>query len=887
LIGKTLAHYEITALLGKGGMGEVYRARDTKLDREVALKVLPTELSGDPERAARFEREARMLASLQHPNIASIYGYEHVEGVRFLTMELVEGEDLAERLERGQVPLNEALQIAEQVAIGLEAAHQKNIIHRDLKPANIKLDREGMVKILDFGLARAFAGDEPDPADLDHSPTITAAMTRAGVILGTAAYMSPEQAKGKSLDQRSDIWSFGVILYEMLHGRKMFEGETVSETMAEVMKGEIDWTALPSSTPAWLRALLRRCLDRDPRTRLQSIGEARIAIERAEDDAPTVAPSAPRVGSARWPWLAIPALMTLAAAVTFFALRSEPAAPLVRSTLLPPDGTYFAPESPFAVSPNGKSIAFVATAHIEESPTPVGDRSIWVRDLAEPKAREIAGTSGAQYPFWSHDGRMLGFFANGKLNKVDLRGGPVLTLCDTQNGRGGTWNDEGIIVFQRNWSEGLMKIPAGGGTPEPVTTLNQENFDVAHRWPVFLPDGRRFLFFVVSTTSVAASEYSGIYVGSLDSDDTRMVFRGVSRALYSGGHLLYRDGSTLMAHAIDESSLEFTNDPVPIAPDIPGGGISWGGAHFGASSDGLLVHLRGAGATNSVLIWRDRDGNQLGQLGEDSGYWEPAISHDGTRVAVSEGQTSGDIWLHDLERGVRTRFTFDPADDRSPLWSPDDERIVFASSRETAGEIYERPSSGQGSATLLYSSGTNITLTDWSEDGRWILFSSLSLGENIWDLMAFDMEEEKVIPVVEGPFSQQYGSLSPDGKWLAFSSGESGRSEIYVQPFPEGAGRWMVSTNGGQHPVWTRDGRELIFMGDEEYDMWSVEVTGDNSLSFSTPTRMFAAFPKSNTGTIYSVSADGERMLLNERLPMDRNNEGASLIQNWPRILDR
>jgi serine/threonine protein kinase len=276
LIGTTLAHYEITALLGKGGMGEVYRARDTKLDREVALKVLPTELSGDPERAARFEREARMLASLQHPHIASIYGYEHIEGVRFLTMELIEGEDLAERLERGQVPLNEALQIAEQVAIGLEAAHQKNIIHRDLKPANIKLDRDGMVKILDFGLARAFAGDEPDPSDLDHSPTITAAMTRAGVILGTAAYMSPEQAKGKSLDQRSDIWSFGVILYEMLHGQKMFEGETVSETMAEVMKGEIDWDALPSSTPAWLRSLLRRCLDRDPRTRLQSIGEARI-----------------------------------------------------------------------------------------------------------------------------------------------------------------------------------------------------------------------------------------------------------------------------------------------------------------------------------------------------------------------------------------------------------------------------------------------------------------------------------------------------------------------------------------------------------------------------------------------------------------------------------
>ena len=888
LIGKTLAHYKIIALLGKGGMGEVYRATDTKLGRDVALKVLPSEFSGDLERTARFEREARVLASLQHPNIASIYGFEHADGVRFLTMELAEGQDLAQRLDRGPLAIEDALHIARQIAVGLESAHQRGIIHRDLKPANVKVDASGGVKILDFGLARAYTGDPQDGDDLANSPTISVAMTQAGVILGTAAYMSPEQAKGKHVDQRSDIWSYGVVVFEMLCGQKLFAGETVSETMAEVLKGEIDWSTLPQDTPVWLVRLLRRCLDRDPQTRLQSIGEARIGIERREEEATAAEAEPPAKRPSRLPWLAFAgSLLALFAVLLWNRVHPTPDAPLVRSTLLPPRDYLYAADSPFAVSPDGQRIAFVATSSPNAELTRTAARSLWVRDLSEIEATAIPGTEGAQYPFWSYDARQLGFFANGKLNKIDLRGGPALPLCDTQDGRGGSWNEDGVILFQQRWSEGLMKIPAGGGKPEPVTTLDAERSDVAHRWPQFLPDGRRFLFFVVNTTSMAAGEYSGVYLGSLDSDETRLILRGESRALYSAGHLLYRVGSTLMAQAVDGTSLELQSDAVPIAADVAGGGISWGGAHFGVSPNGVLVHLRGAGATFTQLVWRDRAGNLLGVVDDEANFGELDLSNDGRRIAVIDGTHTSDIWLYDLDRGLRTRFTFDPADDRSPIWSPEDDRIAFVSARESVGEIYVRPVSGNQAPTLLHSTGTNTSLADWSSDGRWILYESLSLGEDSWDLMAYDTVENVQVPLVTGPFAQQFPALSPDGRWLAFVSGESGRQEIYVQPFPEGPGRWMVSSGGGTRPMWTRNGRELIFFDAEDYDVYAVEVTGEDTPSFGAPEALFVSTIRTGTGNLTAVTPDGERFLSNERPPADRSEQSASLTQNWTRILER
>ena len=893
MIGKTVAHYEVVELLGKGGMGEVYRARDSKLGREVAIKILPAEVSGDPERAARFDREARTLASLQHPNVASIYGFETADSVRFLVMELVDGEDLSQQLARGATPVEEVVELAIQLAEGLAAAHAVGVVHRDLKPANVKISSEGKLKILDFGLARAYADTEASDTNLQHSPTITA-MTQAGIILGTAAYMSPEQARGKRADHRADIWAFGVVLFELLTGKRIFDGETVSDTLAAVLRADVPWDELPKDTPPTLRRLLERCLERDPSRRLQASAEARIALEdlkagRTDESAPqATAQRESRFGRERLVWIF--AVAALIAAVASMALLRDPAPvqPLIQSTLLPPEGWDFAPASPFAVSPDGSRIAFVAFARPGNENVAAGTNSIWIRELASAESRQLASSDGGAYPFWSPDGRWLGFFANGKLNKIEARGGPVVPLCDATNGRGGTWSDNGTIIFQRSWSEGLMKVTAGGGTFEPVTTLDSERLDVAHRWPTFLPDGRHFLFYVVSTTNPITSELSGIYLGSLDSSESRLLLKSESRALYARGHLLYRAGSTLMARPFDASGQEFTGDPVPLATDIPGGSISWGGAQFGVSDAGVLIHMRGVGAARTLLTWRDRDGEVLDTIGDPAGYWEPCLSHDGTRIATSVGQDVGDIWIYDLERDLRTRFTFDPADDRTPLWSPDDSRLAFTSTRKAAGEIYVRPTSGQGDAQLLLTADTQAELTDWSSDGRLVFFDRLIPSDHGWDVWTLDMQTYEAMPLLTGKFEQMDASLSPDGKWLAFASDESGKMEIYVQSFPEKTGRWMVSSDTGprnaERPRWRDDGRELFYL--RGGSVMAVPVTADESFSFGTPKSLFSVNVTASTAD-YSIAEDGQRILTNELPPADPSKLGARLIQNWTAVLER
>jgi len=889
LIGKRLAHYEITGSIGKGGMGEVYRARDTKLGRDVAIKVLPTEMSRDPERLARFDREARTLATLQHPNIASIYGFESVDNVRFLVMELVDGEDLSQRLQSGSIPVDEVVDMGVQLAEGLTAAHAVGIIHRDLKPANIKISPEGKLKILDFGLARTYLDEHGSGTDLQHSPTLTG-MTQAGVILGTAAYMSPEQARGKRADHRADIWAYGVVLFEMLTGKRLFDGETASDTLASVLRADVPWDALPHNTPPTLRRIMQRCLERDVSRRLQAIAEARIALEdlkAGRSDEAVLQPAAKRdsrLGRERLVWML--AVVALAAAVAAMAFQrtDAPIPPLVQSTLLPAPGWDFAPASPFAVSPDGSQIAYVAIARPDNESAAAGSKSIWICDLALPEPRRLAGTDGDAYPFWSPDGRWLGFFANGQLNKIDARGGPVIPLCDATDGRGGTWNADGIILFQKAWSEGLMKVSASGGTAEPLTTLNKDRFDVSHRWPHFLPDGQHFLFYVVSTTNPNLSEYSGIYVGSLDSKkDVRLLLKTESRALYAREHLLYRAGSTLMAHPFDASKLQFTGDPTPLAADVPGGAVSWGGAEFGTSESGVLAHLRGAGATNTLLQWRDRDGKVLEIVSDPGGYFQPRLSHDWTRIATSVGKDAGDIWIYDLQRDMRTRFTFDPADERTPVWSPDDSQVAFVSGRSGDREIYVRPTSGQGDPRLLFSAETQIELTDWSNDGRFIFFNRLSSkGSDIWTL---DVQKAEATPLLSGGWFED-ARLSPDGKWLAFTSYESGNEEIYVQSFPAAGGRSLVSSDAAPgsaaHATWRPDGRELFYLRGSE--IVAVPVTGDASFSVGTPKALFSVSVTVNSPQ-YSVSEDGQRILTNELPPADQSKIGASLIQNWPRAL--
>ena len=890
--GTKLAHYEITGPLGKGGMGEVYRARDAKLGRDVAIKVLPTEMSQDPERLARFDREARTLATLQHANVASIYGFETNESTPYLVMELADGQDLSERLKRGAIPVEETIELAIQMAKGLAAAHAVGIIHRDLKPANIKISTDGKLKILDFGLARAADTEEGLDSALEHSPTLTA-MTMPGVILGTAAYMSPEQARGTHVDHRADIWAFGVVLFGMLTGNNVFEGDTVSDTLADVLRAEVPWDQLPKETTPVLRRLLERCLERDPTRRLQAIAEARIVLEdlkegRADESAPaTIVERPAHFRRERLGWI-VAVLVLVVAVAGLTALRpSTPTPPLIQSTILPPDGWDFAPTSPFAVSPDGSMISFVAVARPENELTPPGSYSIWVRHLDQTQAHQLAGSDGGAFPFWSPDSRWLGFFSAGKLQKIEAKGGPVISLCDAKEGRGGSWNTTGTIIFQREWNEALMTVPARGGTPEPLTTLNKDEFHIAHRWPHFLPDGRHFLFYVVSTSNPESSEHTGVYIGSLDGDEPQLLFKSESRAVYTQEHLLYRVGSTLMGHPFDVSEQRLTGDPNPVATDIAGGTISWGGAQFGASVTGLLVHMRGSQATNTLLNWRDRSGQILGTVGDLNGYFEPCLSHDGTRIAVAVGHSVGDIWIYDMEQDLRTRFTFHQADDRNPFWSPDDSQLVYTSTKDSGGNIHMRPASGQGDPILLYSTDVQIVLTDWSRDGRSIFFQRTNPSESSSEIWTYDMETAKAAPLLSKQWFED-ARLSPDGKWLAFISGESGNEEVYIQSFPEPTGRWMVSSDSGpgkaNNPVWSNDGRELFYLRGSAIVV--VPVTGDSSLSFGQPKSLFSvSFTTANAN--FAVSNDGQRILVNELPPAKLNMIGARLIQNWVSALEQ
>lgn len=895
MIGKILAHYEVTALLGKGGMGEVYRATDTKLGREVALKLLPPELADDAERLARFRREARTLASLHHARIASLFGIEEIDGTTILVMELVEGQDLAEHLdESGSLAVEDVVSVAIQIAEGLEFAHDNSVMHRDLKPANIKITAQGEVKLLDFGLARAFTGEPTDESDLAHSPTITAALTNAGVILGTAAYMSPEQAKGRSVDRRADIWSYGVVLYELLVGRKLFDAETASETMAEVLKTEIDWKQLPSDTPATLRRLLARCLDRNPATRLRDIGEARVSLEDLRAGRSDESESAPATlittpfRRERLVWIGL-LLATLVGLAGLALVRPDRSGTLlVQSTLAPPIDWDFAPASPFAVSPDGREIAYVAFPRHDGEERAAGTNAIWIRDLASAEPRLLARSDRDAYPFWSPDGRWIGFFANGKLNKVESRGGPVIELCDAMEGRGGSWNQDGVIIFQRDWSEPLMRIAAGGGSPQPLTSLDPEREELLHRWPAFLPDGRHFVYYVVCTTNPAENENSGVYLGSLDSDESRMLIQGESRALYSKGHLLYRIGSTLMAHPFDLSSRELAGDPRPVATDIPGGAVSWGGAQFGVSESGLLVHMRGAGLMSTVFNWRDRDGLPLSTAIEPDFYYEPRLSHDGTRVALVSGQDAGDIWIKDVESGMQTRLSFDPADDRTPLWAPDDLSIAFTSSRAATGEVYVRPVSGQEPAKLIYTANTRITLTHWSSDGRHIFFDRIDPDTGDSDIWALDMESVEAKAVLDGGAWQEGASLSPGGKYLAFGEGGSADAQIYVQSYPVASGRWMVSGDKiAGRPMqarWQDDGRALFYLRGAALMM--VPTDTDDGFSAATPQFLFNL--NFNSGRpAYDLAPDRQRILIQEMPVSNRDRTGARLIQNWTALLER
>ena len=876
--GTKLAHYEILEPIGKGGMGEVYRARDGKLGRDVAIKVLPDEFAGNEERLARFKREAKVLASLNHPNIAAIYGLEQSESTHFLVLELVPGETLAERISRRPIPWEEIVDIASQITLALEEAHEQGIVHRDLKPANIKQNEDGKVKVLDYGLAKVFQEETPE-ADTSMSPTLTRDATRVGVILGTAAYMSPEQAKGKRVDKRADVWAFGAVVYEMITGKRAFAGEDVADTLANVLTKEPEWGAITREVPETVRRLLGRCLDRDAKKRLRDIGEARILLDAISAGTPE--PQPPRARSERLGWIVAAASMATTLALGIAHLRREPPtkAEVLRFTVSAPEGTTIAPgpaARQLALSPDGRHLAFAAR-------DPAGTSYLWLRDLDSLEARLLPETQDAWFPSWSPDGRFIGFQTPTGLERIAVSGGSSESVCDVRGRGGATWNHAGVIVFAQA-GEGLYQVPASGGIPTPLTSLEPSR-ERSHEWPPFLPDGKHILYFA----DTVDAEHRGIYVTSLDSDPPRLIFNTEVQSTYAEpGYLLFINGAALMAQPFDVNEMKLTGEPSRVAQDVSYNPQT-NRTSFSVSESGVLAFRTGGlgGTPAGQHVWFDREGQRLGEAGPPERDMIPRLSPDETRVAVSRlDETTGtaDIWLLNLERGTESRLTFDPSDDTHAIWSPDGNEIVFASNRGGVFDLYRKAASGAGQAQLLLESSLDKVPDDWSSDGQSVFFTT-NYGYTVLDTDLFVvslLDDNSPTPLLETEASETDGHLSPDGRWLAYVAAEGGRPDVYVRPFPTLEGQWLVSTGGGSMPQWRGDGKELFYI-DANHDLVAVTVEGGESFE-AVSTRVLFQAPVSGFDVYwvpsYAAAGDGRRFLFNV-LTEEPGSDAITVVVNW------
>jgi Tol biopolymer transport system component/tRNA A-37 threonylcarbamoyl transferase component Bud32 len=905
MIGRTLSHYRITSAIGAGGMGEVYRATDTALGRDVAIKVLPQAVTRDPERLGRFRREAHLLASLNHPNIAAIYGFEEADGKPFIALELVEGDDLKARLARGAIPVQEAIEIAEQIAEALEEAHNKGIVHRDLKPANVKLTSDGKVKVLDFGLAKAWAGDSSDARSaplVSQTPTLEHTGTVAGVILGTAAYMAPEQARGKPVDRRADVWAFGVLLWEMLTGRTLFAGETVTDVIAAVVTREPDLTALPFGTPPAVRRLLSRCLRKDPRQRLPDMGTARLELQEViagtttEDGAPTTA----AIGTAhraraweRWAWAGVAlAALGLAGALAFVHFREvEPALPAARFSVDPPAGWDFDLEFGWPVpSPDGRQIVFRA------SPAPRDGRNdtsmLWVRPLESMTARPLAGTEGAtsDIPAWSPDSRSLAFFVRGELRRLNLSDATVQRICALPaEGNGGTdWSDAGTIFFSIGGGGGrIYSVAATGGDAKPLTTLDKARGETSHHVPQILPDGRRFLFLVGGDQKA-----TGLYMTSLDSPaERRQIAPGWYRRVYAAGHLLFVREGTLLAQRFDPKDSALQGDPIAIASSV----ATWSGgnegfAWFGVSPAGTLAYYSGGGAGNQLqLTWVDRKGQPIAKVGPPGTYGQIVLSPDERNVAMEVADAEGqfDLWVMDVARGVASRVTASPANERDPVWSPDGRSLAFIARDDNGSSLRRKGLRASDAETVVDSAkAPDEDIPEyWARDGSTLLVvrRNEAKGEQntVWAVAPGGGQAE---PVLKGVYLDE-PQLSPDGRWIAYVSRESGGGEVYIEPFRRDGDRVRVSPAGGGQPKWRADGREIFFATlSGHLQVVQVRSTGER-LDVSLPADLFEihGFGGAEVDD-YAPSADGQRFLV--KVPVEQARKPQlHVVTNWTSLL--
>lgn len=888
--GTRLGPYEVDSAVGAGGMGEVYKARDTRLDRSVAVKVLPSEFASNAQFKLRFEREAKTISSLNHPNICHLYDVGEApvgdETISYLVMELLDGETLAERLARGPLPLEQTLRVATEVAGALDNAHRRGVVHRDLKPANVMLTRSG-AKLLDFGLAKpggALAVSAPSRVSIDDA-THQKALTQEGTILGTFQYMAPEQLEGAEADARTDIFAFGAMLYEMVTGRRAFEGKTRTSLIAAIVDREPPpISSLQPLTPPALERIIKVCLAKDPDERWQTAHDLLLQlrwVEEAGSEAGIAAPvAARRKKRERLAWLLhlITAALAVAATAGFLILRREPPRVIQSSLTPPPKAQFDFISGAMALSPDGSRVAFVARPE-------GGQPSLWVRPLSGIAAQPLANTDGATHPFWSPDGESIGFFADGKLKTINAIGGPAQSLCDVSDGRGGSWSSKGVIAFTTDITSPLFVVPEAGGVVKRLTKLNAQKSERSHRFPYFLPDGEHLLV-MVNHTSGRAGDHDIIRLISLDGSVSEDLTKASGNAKYAADTLFYVREQTLVAQPFDPGSFVLGKGFRPVAESVQTTGKYE--AVFSVSETGLLAYASGAAGVRSELTWFDETGKRSGTVGPPASYSMPEVSPDGRRVAVEifDSARGSDIWILDTVRGTSSRLTFEDQNEFSPVWSPDGQRILYTSNASGGEKLLIKRSSGTGTVEILYSSGGQVVAFDWSSDGRLIAFQELDPARRSdWDIFLYSVAERKVIPFLQTPFSELGPHFSPDGRWVAYTSLESGGPHVYVQGTTGDGGKWQISTEGGNKSIFSPDGQRLYYMNGTKLMVVDVSPVGDE-FQASVPRVHIDAQISTRPGAQYTIAPDGKRILANI-VPRAVADQPVTLVQNWPVLLKR
>ena len=876
--GTRLGPYEIQSSLGAGGMGEVYRARDTRLERIVAVKILPSHLSENPEARQRFDQEARTISSVNHPNICTLYDVGHQNGTDYLVMEYLEGDTLADRLRKGPLSIEQVLRYAIDICEGLDKAHRCGVIHRDLKPGNIMLTKAG-AKLMDFGLAKASVANAAAASNLTvttSTPPGSHPLTAQGTVVGTFQYMSPEQVEGKQADARSDIFALGAVLYEMTTGQRAFEGKTPASAMAAVLEREpAPITSLQPLTPPAFERLVKSCLAKDPDDRWQTAHDVKLQLRQIFEGGSQITSSAavvvaPRKRTSKPAWIVAAVLAVVAALAVFFLYQAEQKQlPVLRVEINPPDKMQFNLSGdhggPATISPDGRYLVFSAYGS--------GGAQLYLRSLDSTSAQALAGTEGAMFPFWSPDSRSIAFFTDDKLKRIEVSGGAPVTICGSTLGRGGSWNQDGTIVAALSYNTGISRVPASGGAPTPLTTSDQIHYS-SHRWPWFLPDGKHFLYIAVKHNAPTSPE-TAVFLASVDGKENRLLFHTLSNAIYASGRLLYQRENSLVAQTFDPSRGKFSGEPQTLSENVQFDAGLWR-MNVSTSTDGMLVYASGSISGTEILTWYDRSGKKLGTVGEQGEFFDLDLSSDEKKIATTELDTAtATIWVHDLANNLKTRLTFSGGAHLTPIWSPDGKEVAFTSNQQAAISVKTLGSSAPERTLLSSSIPIYQAVSDWSHDGRFLMYEQgAGMNTDLWVLPLSG--DSKPFPYASGA---SRGTFSPNGHWVAYVGQEGGRPEVFVAPFPWTGAKWQVSNGGGAGPRWRADGKELYYF--DLNGIRAVEVDGAGSAFEVGSSKFLFRLPlRGIIAREYASTRDGQRFIA--VTPSEGSTQSLTLVQNWP-----